>query len=135
MAKMTKMVAYKSQNIVKNSPFFSILEYSRQDVFTTFLTPFTRILIKLRTLGTLVYRESSRVENLILLPAYRLSAIETTANKNPCNLFDYRDLAYNLISRLLVECLSYVNCASYGATYHGVVTDAEEAHHLYVSRY
>jgi hypothetical protein len=36
---------------------------------------------------------------------------------------------------LLVECLSYVNGASYGATYHGVVTDAEEAHHLYVSRY
>ena len=38
------------------------------------------------------------------------------------------------IYRLLVECLSYVNGASYGATYHGVVTDAEEAHHLYVSR-
>ena len=129
------MVAYKSQNIVKNSPFFSILEYSRQDVFTTFLTPFTRILTKLRTLGTLVCRESSRVENLRLLPAYRLSAIETIANKNPCNLFDYRDLAYNLISRLLVQSLSYVNGASYGATYHGVVTDAEEAHHLYVSRY
>ena len=36
---------------------------------------------------------------------------------------------------LLVECLSYVNGASYGASYHGVVTDAEEAHHLYVSRY
>ena len=133
MAKMTKMVAYKSQNIVKNSPFFSVLEYSRQDVFTTFLTPFTRILTKLRTLGTLVCRESSRVENLRLLPAYRLSAIETTANKNPCNLFDYRDLAYNLISRLLIQSLSYVNGASYGATYHGVVTDAEEAHHLYVS--
>ena len=133
MAKMTKMVAYKSQNIVKNSPFFSILEYSRQDVFTTFLTPFTRILTKLRTLGTLVCRESSRVENLRLLPAYRLSAIETTANKNPCNLFDYRDLAYNLIVRLLVECLSYVNGASYCATYHRVVTDTEEAHHLYVS--
>ena len=129
------MVAYKSQNIVKNSPFFSILEYSRQDVFTTFLTPFTRILTKLRTLGTLVCRESSRVENLRLLPAYRLSAIETTANKNPCNLFDYRDLLYNLYYRLLVECLSYVNGASYSATYHGVVTDAEEAHHLYVSRY
>ena len=135
MAKMTKMVAYKSQNIVKNSPFFSILEYSRQDVFTIFLTPFTRILTKLRTLGTLVCRESSRVENLRLLPAYRLSAIETIANKNPCNLFDYRDLLYNLISRLLIQSLSYVNCASYGATYHGVVTDAEEAHHLYVSRY
>ena len=133
MAKMTKMVAYKSQDIVKNSPFFSILEYSRQDVFTTFLTPFTRILTKLRTLGTLVCRESSRVENLRLLPAYRLSAIETTANKNPCNLFDYRDLAYNLISRLLIQSLSYVNGASYCATYHGVVTDAEEAHHLYVS--
>ena len=133
MAKMAKVVTNKSQNIVKNSPFFSIMEYSRRGVFTIFLTPFTRILTKLRTLGTLVCRESSRVENLRLLPAYRLSTIETTANKNPCNLFDYRDLAYNLISRLLVECLSYVNGASYCATYHRVVTDAEEAHHLYVS--
>ena len=60
------MVAYKSQNIVKNSPFFSFLEYSRQDVFTTFLTPFTRIWTKLRTLETLVYRDSLHVGNLIL---------------------------------------------------------------------
>ena len=44
----------------------------------------------------------------------------------------YKALAIN---QLLVECLSYVNGASYGATYHGVVTDTEEAHHLYVSRH
>ena len=42
----------------------------------------------------------------------------------------YKALAIN---QLLVECLSYVNGASYGATYHRVVTDTEEAHHLYVS--
>ena len=42
-------------------------------------------------------------------------------------------LLYNLYYRLLVECLSYVNGASYCATYHRVVTDTEEAHHLYVS--
>ena len=44
----------------------------------------------------------------------------------------YKALAIN---QLLVECLSYVNGASYCATYHRVVTDTEEAHHLYVSRY
>ena len=47
--------------------------------------------------------------------------------------YDYPDMSSG-INLLLVECLSYVNGASYGATYHGVVTDAEEAHHLYVSR-
>ena len=44
-------------------------------------------------------------------------------------------IAYHWHKILLVQSLSYVNGASYGATYHGVVTDAEEAHHLYVSRY
>ncbi len=35
---------------------------------------------------------------------------------------------------LLVQCQSYIHSAGYGATYHRVVTDAEEAHHLYVCR-
>lgn len=43
----------------------------------------------------------------------------------------YRQCRY----RLLVQGLGYVHGASYGATYHGVVTDTEEAHHLYVGRY
>ena len=37
------------------------------------------------------------------------------------------------INLLLVQSLSYVYSASYCATYHRVVTDTEEAHHLYVS--
>ena len=35
---------------------------------------------------------------------------------------------------LFVECLSNVNCTSNSATYHRVVTYAEEAHHLDVCR-
>ena len=35
---------------------------------------------------------------------------------------------------LLAERQSHVYCASYGATYHRVVADTEEAHHLYVCR-
>ena len=31
------------------------------------------------------------------------------------------------VNELLIQSLSYVNGASYGATYHGVVTDAEVA--------
>ena len=53
--------------------------------------------------------------------------------KKRVRLVDAPSSFINLIVRLLVECLSYVNGASYGATYHGVVTDTEEAHHLYVS--
>ena len=34
---------------------------------------------------------------------------------------------------LLVEREVNLNSAGYGATYHGVVTDTEEAHHFYVS--
>ena len=37
------------------------------------------------------------------------------------------------INLLLVQSLSYVYSASNSATYHRVVTDTEEAHHLYVS--
>ena len=35
---------------------------------------------------------------------------------------------------LLVQSEVNLYGASYGAAYHGVVTDAEEAHHFYVSR-
>ena len=35
---------------------------------------------------------------------------------------------------LLAECSSNVNGACNGATYHRVVTDSEEAHHLNVCR-
>ena len=34
---------------------------------------------------------------------------------------------------LLIKCSSNVNGASYSTTYHWVVTDAEESHHLNVS--
>ena len=33
----------------------------------------------------------------------------------------------------MIQSEVYVYCASYGATYHGVVADTQEAHHLYVS--
>ena len=36
---------------------------------------------------------------------------------------------------LLAQCQCYVYSASYCTTYHWVVTDTEEAHHLNVSRY
>ena len=35
--------------------------------------------------------------------------------------------------RLLIKCSSNVNRASYSTTYHWVVTDSEESHHLNVS--
>ena len=35
----------------------------------------------------------------------------------------------------MIESQINIHGASYGAAYHGVVADAEEAHHLYVSRY
>ena len=35
----------------------------------------------------------------------------------------------------MIESQINVDGASYGATYHGVVADAEEAHHLYVGRH
>ena len=46
-----------------------------------------------------------------------------------------KDVSVNLLnfSRLLIKCSSNVNGASYSATYHRVVTDAEESHHLNVS--
>ncbi len=39
-----------------------------------------------------------------------------------------------IITRLLVQSLSNVNSASYSTSYHRVVTDSEEAHHLNVCR-
>ena len=36
---------------------------------------------------------------------------------------------------LLVQCQRYIDSASHGAANHWVVTDTEEAHHLYVGRY
>ena len=36
---------------------------------------------------------------------------------------------------LLVQCEGYIYGAGYGAAYHWVVANAEEAHHLYVRRY
>ena len=36
---------------------------------------------------------------------------------------------------LLAQSQCYVYGAGYGATYHGVVTDTQEAHHLYVCGY
>lgn len=38
------------------------------------------------------------------------------------------------IQRLLVQCLSNVNSASNCTTYHRVIADSEEAHHLHVGR-
>ena len=38
-------------------------------------------------------------------------------------------------SSLLAQSEGYVYGAGYGATYHGVVTDTQEAHHLYVCGY
>ena len=35
---------------------------------------------------------------------------------------------------LLIQCQRYIHSASYGATYHWVVTNTEEAHHLNVCR-
>lgn len=66
MAKMAKVVTNKSQNIVKNSPLFSIMEYSRRGVFTIFLTLFPRICSELSTLETIVHRELTHVEKLHL---------------------------------------------------------------------
>ena len=41
----------------------------------------------------------------------------------------------NVFELLVIESQINVHGASYGATYHGVVTDAQEAHHLNVSGY
>ena len=37
------------------------------------------------------------------------------------------------VIKLLAECLSHVNRASYRTSYHRIVTDTEEAHHFHVS--
>ena len=67
-------------------------------------------------------------------PIYQLVLVVIGANKNPCNLLDYRDLIlkkyFNLLFHRLLDSNSYSN----GSTYHWVVTHTEEAHHLNVSR-
>ena len=39
------------------------------------------------------------------------------------------------VNELLIQSLSNVNSTSYCTTYHRVVTDTQQAHHFYVSRY
>ena len=58
-------------------------------------------------------------------------------NKKPRDSQESRGFAVSILVcyRLLVQGSSNIYGASYGATYHGVVTDTEEAHHLYVGRY
>ena len=61
--------------------------------------------------------------------------MQQTCNKKIPTILRLQGFHIDKYLKLLIQSLSYVNGASYGATYHGVVTDAEEAHHLYVSRY
>ena len=65
-----------------------------------------------------------------------VSTSQPGSNKKPRDSQESRGFVISILCyRLLVQGGSYVYGASYGATYHGVVTDTEEAHHLYVGRY
>lgn len=55
-------------------------------------------------------------------------------SKSLHNSKSHRGFGWYIIQRLLVQCLSNVNSASYCTAYHRVVADAEEAHHLHVGR-
>ena len=47
----------------------------------------------------------------------------------------FRIAEVRAVRLLLIECEIYIDGARHRATYHRVVADAEEAHHLYVSRH
>lgn len=67
---------------------------------------------------------------------YRISPHQKNDSHNPCGLWEssyYVNLAKSE-ELLLVQCEVDSNGDSYRSTYHRVVTHAEEAHHLYVSR-
>ena len=74
--------------------------------------------------------------HICILAKYRISPHQKNDSHNPCGLWEssyYVNLAKSE-ELLLVQCEVDSNGDSYRSTYHRVVTHAEEAHHLYVSR-